>query len=253
MKVIAWKRGILTIGLIILSQYCFMPTLLARESAQEIMVKADSIRTPGENFTFNANVTTYEGESKQADNGYTVYVKNRNASLVEYTSPSSEQGKSILQLNDSLWIYLPRLKRPTRISASQRLLGDVAIGDMARLRFAEDYNAVMSGSEMIDGQEAYIIDLTAKSEASTYRHLKYWVAVANYRPIKAEFYAISGRLLKVGYFQDFKQAAGRIRPMTVTFIDAVNTRHRSILAMDNMKTKQLPDRMFTKSFMKTLD
>lgn len=253
MKVGMWKFRVLALGTMSLLQPFMIQSLAASESAQEIVAKADNIRNPGENYFFNSKVITYDGESKEAETGYTVYVSNYQSALVEYTSPSSEQGKSILLQGDGLWIYLPRLKRPTRISAGQRLLGDVAIGDMARLSFRHDYNASLLGSEIAQGQQAYVLDLTAKSEDSTYRRVKYWVAVAGYRPIKAEFYAVSGRIIKTGYFQDFKQAAGEMRPLTITFVDAVNPRKRSILAMDNMQRKKLPDRMFTKSYMKTLE
>lgn len=247
------KFAIWTLCLIVLQQFLWSPLSTAAESAQEIVAKADAIRAPDQDYLFDSTVTTYEEDKKQSQNGYTVYVGGHENALVEFTSPSSEQGKSILLHGDSLWIYLPRLKRPTRIALRQRLLGDVAIGDMARLSFSEDYNATLIGSETIDGKETYVMDLLARSDKETYSRIKYWINKADYRPMKAEFLTVSGRIIKIGYFQDFRQEAGDIRPMTMVFIDAVNPKQRSILAMKNMRTKELPERMFTKAYLKTLE
>ena len=40
-----------------------------------------------------------------------------------------------------LWIFLPTVSQPVRLSMSQRLTGQVANGDLARANFAGDYTA----------------------------------------------------------------------------------------------------------------
>jgi outer membrane lipoprotein-sorting protein len=225
----------------------------AAEDPIAIVARSDAIRAPGGSYEFEAVVTTYEGEEKKSENGYKGYVKDLDHVLVEFKSPPSERGKSLLMLGDDLWIYLPNIKKPVRIPLQQRLVGDVSNGDMARSKFAVDYNAVLNGEENMTGQETYVLDLVAKSENKTYNKIKYWIAKGDSKPVKAEFFTVSGQSLKTCTFEDFRSAAGAVRPMRLVFQDTINKNQRSTLIFSSMTQKKLDDRMFTKEYMSTLE
>ncbi|HSA58283.1 MAG TPA: outer membrane lipoprotein-sorting protein [bacterium] len=221
--------------------------------AAALVAKADAIRVPTGSYEFDAVATSFEGDQKKSENGYKAYVKSLDQSLVAFTSPASERGKSLLMLGDDLWIYLPNVKKPVRIPLQQRLVGDVSNGDITRINLAGDYTAVYAGEANVNGTDCQVLDLTAKNESKTYNKIKYWVAKADAKPVKAEYFTVSGQSLKTCLFEDFRQEAGALRPMKLTFQDSMNASKRSILVFQNMVTKSLSDNMFTKDYMKTLE
>ncbi|HKY63710.1 MAG TPA: outer membrane lipoprotein-sorting protein [bacterium] len=219
----------------------------------EIVAKADAVRVPKGSYEFEAAIVNYEGETKQSESGYKVYVRDLEHSLVEFRSPAAEKGKSLLMIQEDLWIYLPRVKKPVRIPLQQRLAGNVSNGDMARANFSNDYSATLAGEEKIGDREVYVLDLVAKSPSKTYNKIKYKVAKSDFHPVTAEYYTVSGASLKTCTFEDFRQEAGALRPVRLVFQDSLNPRKKSILTFSGMVTKQLDLSMFTKDYMKTLE
>lgn len=228
-------------------------SLQAAEDANSIVAKADAVRVPGGSYEFEATVTTYEGESRKSENGYKVYVRDLNHSLVEFKSPAAEKGKSLLMVEEDLWIYLPKIKKPVRIPLQQRLTGDVSNGDMARANFSQDYQATLAGEEKLEGQDAFVLDLVAKSPNKTYNKIKFWVAKSGYRPLKAQYFTVSGKSLKTCRFEDFRSEAGAVRPMSLVFQDGLDVGKKSVLLFKSIEKKSLDQAMFTKDYMKTLE
>jgi hypothetical protein len=72
------------------------------------------------------------------------------------------------------------------------------------------------------------------------------------RPYKAEFYALSGRLLKTCRFQNYKETAGAVRPTRLVMEDALTEGAKSVLDYSELRAKDLPDKMFAKDYMKRL-
>jgi hypothetical protein len=145
------------------------------------------------------------------------------------------------------------VSQPVRLSLSQRLTGQVANGDLARANFAGDYDAKILRTEEIDGTPAYVLELVARERGVTYHRVVYWVRKDNAWPIKAEFYALSDRLLKSARYEDFQRAAGAMRPMRIVMRDALHADERSTLQYSDMKQRELPDRIFTKDYLKRLE
>lgn len=223
------------------------------EDANAIVAKADSIRVPQGSYEFESTINAAEGGQTKSETGYKVYVKDLDTTLVVYTQPTTERGKSLLMLGEDLWIYLPNIKKPVRIPLQQRLSGEVSNGDIARLNFAKDYNATLSGEANVNGVDCYVLDLVAKSENKTYNKIKYWVSKADNRPIQAEFFTVSGQSLKTCVYEDFRESAGAVRPMRLTFQDSINKAKTSKLVFKEMTKKTLSDNMFTKDYLKTLE
>lgn len=223
------------------------------EDANAIVRKADAIRAPLGSYVFDATVVSFEGETQKSENQYRVSVKDLDRSLLEFTAPASEKGKSMLMLKDDIWVFLPRVNKPVRVPLKNRLLGEVAIGDMTRTNFSHDYDATFAGEETVGGKRALVFDLAAKSPRKPYARIRYWVEKDNYFPIQAEYFTASGRSLKTILFEDFESAAGNTRPMKAVFTDSINKNKKTVLTFQNMTLKELPDRMFSKEAMRTLD
>jgi outer membrane lipoprotein-sorting protein len=166
--------------------------------------------------------------------------------------PAAERGQILLMRGRDLWLFLPDVSQPVRLSLAQRLTGQVANGDIARANFTGDYTPRLLGTEKIDGEAYYVLDLTAVDRSVTYQRVKYWVKQSNYFPFKAEFYSLSDRLLKTCTYDNPRQLGGRIRPTRLVMVDALRSESRSEMEYSDMKARELPDKIFTKDYLKKL-
>jgi Outer membrane lipoprotein-sorting protein len=226
---------------------------VAADNAEEIVRRADLARRPGESFVWKVVITSTEGEKAPTVDGFEVFVKGARKSFVKFVAPPRSVGRSLLALDRDLWIYLPDAGRPVRIPLAQRLVGQVANGDLARVDYAGDYDVRLVGTEQVEGVECHVLDLKAKTKDVTYAAIKYWVVRDGPRPAKAEFYAGTGTLLKTGTFDELKEIHGRRLVTRLTFVDAIRRDRRSVLQFGDVKVRELPEKYFDKNYMKTLD
>lgn len=211
------------------------------------------MRAPSQSFIWDVTITTYDPGKSPAVNGFEVYVKGSNKSFVKFVSPARNVGRSLLYLDRDLWIYLPDAGKPVRIPLAHRLVGQVANGDLARTNYSSDYTATLVGNEPVDGVDCHVLNLKATSKEITYAAIKYWVAKETFHPMKAEFYAGTGTLLKTGAFEEYKESGGRLRPTRLMFVDAIRKDHRSTMDFSNLRIRELPDKYFNKNYMRILD
>ena len=224
----------------------------ATVDATALVQRADAIRFPRESFETLITVTNYTAGEAGDVREYKVMSRGNENTIVLTESPASERGQALLMRGRDLWIFMPTVSQPVRLSLSQRLTGQVANGDLARANFAGDYSAKLAGRENLDGEDAWVLDLTAAGRGVTYAKVRYWVAVADDRPIKAEFYAVSGRLLKTSRYEAFQELAGRMRPTRLVIEDALKEGDYSVLEYNTMTVKDLPERMFTQQYLRRL-
>lgn len=218
----------------------------------EIVAKADEVRSPQLDYTVEVNVTSIIPDGGKRAAGYEVLIKGRNKTIVKTMSPDIERGRTLLMLGTDLWAFMPDVSKPIRISLQQRLIGEVANGDIARANFAGDYKAKLLRVEKTGSREYYVLELNAVSEEVTYNKVVYWVDKANFNPLKAEFYAVSGRLLKTCSYEGYTVLAGMKRPSRLVLNDPLVKGRTSVLQYGNMQVKSLPEKYFTKDFMKKI-
>lgn len=222
-------------------------------TAQSILEKADEIRFPRDSFQVNVAIRTTASGQPESLYRYQVLSKGNENSIVRITEPASEQGQVILMKGRDLWIFMPSVSQPIRLSLSQRLTGQVANGDIARANFTGDYHPQLLRSESIDGEDYYVLELTGVNRSVTYQKVLLWVNQSSFRPFKAEFYSVSGRLLKTSRYENFDSILGEIRPTRIIMEDALKSGEVSVLDYSDMKLRELPDKLFTKDYLKRLE
>lgn len=220
--------------------------------ARSIVEKADQVRFPNEGFQVDIVINTNKNDGAAEQRKYRVLSKGNENTVVMVTEPASERGQIILMKGRDLWVFMPEVSQPVRISLAQRLTGQVANGDLARANFAGDYNPKVLRNETIDGENYVVLELTAVDRSVTYQKVVYWVNQKNYWPFKAEFYSLSNRLLKKASYEEFKTLAGKQRPTRLVMEDALRSGEKSVLEYSEMKLRELPDRVFTKEYLKKL-
>ena len=223
------------------------------ELARSILEKSDQIRFPRESFQVDVTINTTMPEEPVDVHKYRVLSKGNENSIVMTTEPASERGQILLMKGRDLWIFMPSVSQPVRLSLSQRLTGQVANGDLARANFSGDYNPVILRTDTIDGEKYWVLELNGVDRSVTYHKVLYWVRQSNFWPYRAEFYSLSDRLLKTSRYENFQLMLGKQRPTRLIMEDALRKGEQSVLEYSTMKLKDLPDKVFTKDYLKKLE
>jgi hypothetical protein len=218
--------------------------------AKAILQKADEIRFPVQGFEVAVRIRSVEGGGSPEEREFRVYSKGSENAIVQTTKPAAERGQILLMKSRDLWLFVPNVSQPVRLSLAQRLTGVVSNGDIARANFSGDYTAKIVGNEKIGDEAYHVLELTAVDRSVTYQKVKYWVRQSGSAPYKAEFYSISDRLLKTCSYENYRQLGGRIRPTRLVMVDGVKTDTKSVMDYDDMRLVDLPDKMFTKEYLK---
>jgi outer membrane lipoprotein-sorting protein len=235
-----------TSSFLILAILFWTARLWAALSANEIDRRAEEARGPDGDISFRVEVKDFNGTSLLHETTYKVTSKGGKFVLIETEQPERLQGRKLLMRDDDLWLYLPSIKRPTRVSLQQKLTGEVSNGDLAKTSFRDDYTARLQGEEGKSGTRMYKLMLTAKHKNTTYRKVRLWVDTKLFRPIRAEFFAISGKRLKVSDYSDFQPVLGKDRLTRTTIRDALQPSRQSRLRFYDYRRENLDESLFTK-------
>lgn len=222
------------------------------EAAKKLVERVDRIRFPQGGYQVNVKITSQSPGRDAESREYEILSKGNDRTIIRTLAPASDKGQVLLMRDRDLWIFMPSVSQPIRLAAAQRLTGQVANGDLARANFSGEYTATIVRTDTIDSDSFNVLELKAVDRSVTYDKVLLWVNKANERPFKAEFYAVSGRLLKTCYYQNYKEVSGGIRPTRLVMEDALVEGARSILDYSDLHPKDLPDRVFTKDYMKRL-
>jgi hypothetical protein len=87
----------------------------------------------------------------------------------------------------------------------------------------------------------------------TYPRVVYWVNAKTSAPYKAEFYSASNRLLKTCRYEKYENVLGKLRPTRLVMEDGLHAGEISTLDYSAMKLRDLPDKVFTKDYLKKLE
>ncbi|HXV80476.1 MAG TPA: outer membrane lipoprotein-sorting protein [Candidatus Binatia bacterium] len=168
-----------------------------------------------------------------------------------FLSPASEKGRATLRLGDNMWLYIPNVGKPVRITSLQSVVGGVFNNaDIMRL----DYNVEYNVQKIDDEKSEHILELKAKTAAVAYDRLKMWVDKKAVVPTKIECYAATGLLIKTLYFKERKPFdEGIVRPSIIETDSPLYKGYQSILAYANVKKRIVPDEVFTLEFLAKIE
>jgi len=120
-----------------------------------------------------------------------------------FISPASEKGRSTLRLGENMWLYIPNVGKPVRITSLQSVIGGVFNNsDILQLDYAEEYSV----TQVEDQGKEYLLSLKAKTKTVAYDRLRMWVDKEKVLPTRIECLTEASMLIKTLYFkavQDF--------------------------------------------------
>ena len=216
-----------------------------RAQGLQYLEQADEFRGGWPSVVVRTRIDNFDGDRVSETAEFEVLVKGDN-SLVRFLSPRTK-GQALLMRGDDMWFFLPAVARPVRITPIQRLIGNTSNGDLARLRYADDYTATVAGEETIDGVTCVVLDLQAKRKAATYQRIRYAIREWDSMPVRAEFFVGSGRQLKTAHFEEPKPFAGRTVITRIVIVDQVNARSRTVMTFTSFEPKPIDNKVFNPS------
>jgi len=227
----------------------FIVPLIAQD-ANKLLKEVDDNLMPESYEAYRKLINEEPDGSKKEFTFYTVK-KGKDKIAMLYLSPASEKGRSTLRLGENMWLYIPNVNKPIRITSLQSVVGGVFNNaDIMQLEYSFEYDA-----EFDKGTEKeYILNLKAKNKTVAYDKLKIWITKEDKILRKVEAYSASGMLIKTLEFKEDKNfGGGLVRPSAIETYSPLYKDYRSIMIYQAIKKRQLPDEVFTQNYMSRLD
>ncbi len=233
-------------NLFLLAALLAVPALAADPTVEQVLQKYDGIMGP----------TSFEAETQMTatreDGSSRTYVmkmlkKDNDKFRIWFSEPSSVKGQEVLRNGDNLWVYIPNLKRATRIANRDSFQGgDFNNADVLRVNYQADYNGKLIASDV---EDTYCVELKAKNAETAYDSIKLWVRKADLQPVKGHYFGTSGQLIRSAAFSEYQEfEKGYTRPAKVVMQNELVKARKTELRTKGMTLKvDVPVQRFSQS------
>lgn len=218
----------------------------------EILVQVDRNLRPESYEMYRKLINIEPDGSKKEFVLYTVK-KGHDKMVALFLDPPSEKGRSTLRLGDNMWLYIPDVGKPIRITNLQSVVGGIFNNsDIMQLDFSVEYEATILTDES-DG-DTYVLQLDAKNDTVAYDMMKMWVCAETLFPTKIEAHASSGMLIKTLYYKEVKDFGdGIVRPSVIETDSPLHKGYKSVIIFANVKAREFDDEVFTLDYMSRVE
>lgn len=168
-----------------------------------------------------------------------------------FLDPPSEKGRATLRLGDNMWLYIPNVGKPLRITSLQSVVGGVFNNsDILRVDFSLEY-LVKTAEEQPDH---YRLTLKAKTPGVAYDKLVMLVDKTQKVPTTIEAYAASGMLIKTLRYSDMQKFGdGLVRPARLETDSPLYKNYKSVMLFARITPRKFDDEVFTLNYLPKLD
>lgn len=181
---------------------------------------------------------------------YTVK-KGQDKMIALFLDPPSEKGRASLRLDENMWLYIPSVGKPLRITSLQSVVGGVFNNsDILRLDYSAEYNV----EKVADEAKQYILTLKAKTRSVAYDKVTMFVDKKALVPMKIEAYASTGMLIKTLHYKNMKDFGNGIKRPSVLETDSpLHKGYKSVMLYSRIKSRKLDDEVFTLTYLPRVD
>ncbi len=246
--------------------------LAAELSATEVIIRHDNLYD-GDTAITDYRLILIDRRSRQRERNLRMYTKDYDQdtrSLSQFDSPADLRGTAYLnydwadpETDDDSWLYLPSLQRVKRIATSDTsdsfLGSDFTYADINGLETSWYDYSYFSESEIVDGQDCWVIDVVAKpefrekaEEATGYSRLRTWIRKDNFLQQRAQAWELRSNRIKYFNSSEIEQIDGiwTIKRMQVVTTRNDRQEHASILQVEEISYNvELGDEIFTTEYM----
>ena len=211
-----------------------------------ILQKVDRNLEP-ESYEMMRKLINIEPDGKKKEFVLYSVKKGRDKIVALFLAPQSDKGRATLRLGDNMWLYIPEVGKPMRITSLQSVTGGVFNNaDILRIDYTAEYDVEAAEEE----KDRYLLKLKAKTGDVAYDKLKMWVDRKALLPVTIECYAASGMLIKTLRFSDIKDFGGGIkRPATIETDSPLYKDYKSVMLYANIKKRGFPDEVFSLNYL----
>jgi hypothetical protein len=247
MKINRFEAGLVVLGFLVIMGATAIAQDIEKTSigltARQVLEQADQVRNGSGSALIKVRIANFKGNELEQENIFEVYAKGSEKSLIKSLDPRS-RGLRILMLGDDMWISMPDVSRPIRITPAQRLVGQASNGDVAKTYYAVDYDPRLVREEKVGQRLCALLDLKAKRKGATYQRIEYWVDLATLAPVQANFYLTSGKNSKFAAFDEFKALLGQRMVTRITIEDRILGKEKTIIEYLSAESRELPEKYF---------
>jgi hypothetical protein len=216
----------------------------------QLLARIDKNLSP-ESYESYRKIINIEPNGSKKEYTYYTAKKGKDKIVGLFLSPASDKGRSTLRLADNMWLYIPNVGKPVRITSLQSVVGGVFNNaDILALDYAVEYDVEKvdaSGSEQL-------MFLKAKTKSVAYDRLKMWVDKDKLVPIKIECLTEAAMLIKTLYFKDIKDFGnGLVRPAVIETDSPLYKGYKSVMVFARIKKRDFKDEVFTLTFMPKME
>ncbi len=213
---------------------------------ETLLQKVDRALNP-ESYEMYRKLINIEPDGRKKEFVLFTVKKGRENMIALFLDPPSEKGRATLRLGDNMWLYIPGVGKPLRITSLQSVVGGVFNNaDILNLDYSVEYRVERASEDA----GRYLLELKAKSGTVAYDRLKMRVDRTTLTPTEIEAYAASGLLIKTLRFKDIKDFGNGIkRPATMETDSPLYKNYKSIMLYANIKPRKLPDEVFTLDYL----
>lgn len=228
----------------------WLPSTSCAQDGAAILKKVDAVLQP-ESFESYRKLINLEPSGAKREFLLFTLKKGHDKIVSLFVAPASEKGRATLRLGDNMWLYIPNVGKPVRITSLQSVIGGVFNNaDIMRLDYHIEYdvkNVEQKGSD-------YVLDLKAKSGAVAYDQIKMSVDKKTFVPAKIECYAATGLLIKTLYLKENKPFDdATLRPSVIETDSPLYRGYQSIMVYSRVKKRVVSDEVFTLEFLSKID
>jgi len=238
------KKIITVVGALLLATSVFAL------DGNQLLKQIDKNLSP-ESYESYRKIINIEPDGKKKEYTYFTVKKGTDKIAGLFLAPASEKGRTTLRLGENMWLYIPNVGKPIRITSLQSVIGGVFNNsDILNLDYTEEYT--VEHVEEKGGE--YLLQLKAKTKSVAYDRVKMWVDKAKKLPTKIECLTEASLLIKTLYFKEVKDfGGGLVRPAVIETDSPLYKGYQSIMVFAKIKKRDFKDEVFTLTFMPNMD
>lgn len=180
-----------------------------------------------------------------------------NKFVILWVGPDSKKGKGYLKVDNSIWLYDPKDSRFTASNVRNRLSDNtIRISDLEPLRLQNDYSVTNTEENIqLGAYNTTLLSLEAVTETD-FPKRNIWIDENNLIR-KIEDYSLSGELLRTAVIAEYTALGNKYAIKKVIFVDHLKgaeidgrfTNERTTIDISRHSDKELPQMIYTKSFL----
>ena len=214
---------------------------------QSWLAAVDQARQAFGEAKITARATNFVDGKQIGTADFDIYIKGRDHALIVFRG-GKNNGRKALTVGEKMWLIIPGTENPVPITKNQRLMGGASFGDVASMRLAEDYTAVLRPEkENIDDRPADVLDLTAKTAKAPYPKVTLWLDAQDKRARKLLFFLPSGREAREVTFTRFRKIGDKTAVTEMEVLDKLGPNAGEITRLEylDIQPAKIDEKVFT--------